>query len=90
MSTALSLEGLVSPEAVKDLSTQQKRALAWDIIDGHTPSKGFSRKKLVPLHSAIMSILSAPGSVEELHGNIKKVFTESEPSRCTSRIASGG
>ena len=78
MLNTLNLEGLDSPENVNNLSIQQKRAFAWDIIDEHTPSKGFSRKKLVPLHSAIMLILSAPGTPEELMGNIKRVFTESE------------
>ena len=81
MTITLNLEELDSPEAIENLSIQQKRALAWDIIDEHTTSKGFSRKKLVPLHSAIMSILTAPGSHENLLGNIEIVFTESEPPR---------
>ena len=75
------LEELDSPEAIASLSIRQKRAFAWEIIDKSTPSKGFSRKKLVPLHSAIMSILSASGSREDLLHKIEKVLAESEPPR---------
>lgn len=81
MTTTLNLEELDSPQAVENMSIQQKRAFAWEIIDQNTPSKGFSRKKLVPLHSAIMSILSASGSLDDLMVSIEKILTDSEPAR---------
>ena len=55
---------------------QQKRALAWEIIDQLAPAKGFSRKKLVPLHGAILSVLRGPGPREEVIGKIRKVLAE--------------
>ena len=81
MPIALNLEDPDSIEAIESLSIREKSAFAWKIIDEKGSSKGFSRKKLVPLHGAIMTILSAPGSHEELLDSIEKVLTGSEPAR---------
>ena len=72
----MNLDELSSPGVLENLSDQQKRALAWEIIDQLAPAKGFSRKKLVPLHGAILSVLRGPGPREEVIGKIRKVLAE--------------